>query len=164
MGMTNAKMLSIISQYMIGARETIAIAESVTAGLIMSNFSSAENASHFFQGGITTYNLGQKTRQLNIDPIHADATNCVSERISQQMACQVSTLFCSQWGISITGYATPLPALKIKSCFAICSFAYNQNAVFTYRMDTKLSGQDKVKNYFAKNVIRAFVKHLDNLK
>ena len=157
-------MLSFISQYMVRAQETIAIAESVTAGLIMSNFSLAENASQFFQGGITTYNLGQKTRQLKIDPIHADLTNCVSDRISQQMACEVSKLFCSQWGISITGYATPLPALKIKSCFAIYSFAYHQEPVFTYRIDTKLKGQNKVKNYFAENVIRAFVKHLDNFK
>jgi nicotinamide mononucleotide (NMN) deamidase PncC len=77
-------MLSLISQYMIRTEETVAIAESATAGLIMSNFSAAKNASFFFQGGITVYNLGQKTRHLNIEPIHADAANCVSERIAQQ--------------------------------------------------------------------------------
>src|SRR5688572_3885424 len=106
--MTNAKILSLISEHMVRTEETVAIAESVTAGLIMSNFSTAKNASNFFQGGITAYNLGQKVKHLNIEPIHADAANCVSERIAQQMASEVSKLFCSRWGIAITGYATPV--------------------------------------------------------
>jgi PncC family amidohydrolase len=126
----------------------------------MSNFSSAQNASNFFEGGITVYNLGQKVRHLNIEPIHADAANCVSERIAQQMASEVSKLFCSRWGIAITGYATPVSALKIKSCFAIYCFAYDHNPVLTARIDTKLTGQDRVKNYFMTSVMRAFVTHL----
>ncbi|MEO7988934.1 MAG: nicotinamide-nucleotide amidohydrolase family protein [Chryseolinea sp.] len=162
--MTNAKILSAISRYMIRKGETIAIAESVTAGLIMSNVSSAHNASLFFQGGITAYNLGQKTKQLKVEPIHAEAMNCVSEQTAQQMACEVSNLFCSQWGISITGYATPVPELKIKSCFAIYAIAYNRIPVLTNRIDTKLKRQESVKKYFADHVITTFANHINEFK
>ena len=156
----NARILKDISERMIERGETLAVAESVTAGLIMSSFSEAPNASGFFQGGITVYNLGQKTRQLNVEPIHAESINCVSEYVAQTMACDVSKQFCSQWGIAITGYATPVPALKIKTCFAIYAFAHKGVPVVTTRIDTKIKGQNAVKRYFIENVIRAFAKHV----
>ena len=51
--------------------ETIAVAESLTAGLLQFALAAAEGASGYFQGGITVYNLGQKSRHLHIDPIDA---------------------------------------------------------------------------------------------
>lgn len=162
--LSQAKALERISKYLIKEGETIAIAESVTAGLIMSNFSSAPNATLFFQGGVTTYNLGQKTKQLNVEPIQAESTNCVSEQTAQEMACGVSHLFCCKWGISITGYAAPVAAWKIKSCFAIYSFAYNQASVLTNRIDTKLKRQESIKKHFAEVVIRDFATFIDEFK
>ena len=89
--------------------ETIAVAESVTSGLLQFALSSAEAARDYFQGGITTYNLGQKSRHLHIEPIHAESCNCVSEKIAQQMALHVTELFQSHWGVALTGYSSPAP-------------------------------------------------------
>lgn len=89
--------------------QTIAVAESVTAGLLQAALASAEEASKIFQGGITVYNLGQKCRHLHIDPIHAASCNCVSEGVARDMARSVAKLFTARWGIGITGYATPVP-------------------------------------------------------
>lgn len=41
-------------------KETLSVAESVTAGHLQAAFSSALEATKFFQGGITAYNAGQK--------------------------------------------------------------------------------------------------------
>ena len=154
------KELQIISEYLLKRQETVAIGESVTAGLVMNHLSLAENATGFFQGGLTAYNLGQKTRHLAVEPIHADQLNCVSERVAQQMALEVRRLFCSHWGIGVTGYATPVPALNIKSCFAFYAFAYKSDVVSTARLDTKLKGQRNVQEYFARKIMSAFAVYL----
>ena len=71
------------------------MAESVTAGNIQAVFSLAADAMRFFQGGITTYNLGQKTKHLGIDPIHMAACNCVSENI--KLCPTMSIVFMNDW-------------------------------------------------------------------
>jgi nicotinamide-nucleotide amidase len=101
------KVIYGIRDYMIEKRETIAIAESVTSGFMQAAFSTAPDASKFYQGGITVYNAGQKYRHLLIDPIHTSSCNSVSQRVADEMALNVCRLFCSDWGAGITGYATP---------------------------------------------------------
>ncbi|MFT3751058.1 MAG: CinA family protein [Agriterribacter sp.] len=98
-----------IAAMMIKRKETIAVAESVTAGLLQFCLSLVPNASAFFQGGITAFNLGQKTRHLLVEPIQAEKDNCVSEITAVAMALQVCRMFSSQWGIGVTGYASPVP-------------------------------------------------------
>src|SRR5205809_1610359 len=88
---------------------TLAVAESVTAGLLQAAFAAAENATAFFQGGITAYNTKQKYMHLHVDILHAVSCNCVSDAIASQMASGVSKSFLSNWGIGVTGYASPLP-------------------------------------------------------
>src|SRR5688572_23353288 len=103
-------------------KQTVAVAESVTAGHLQVAFSMAERASEFFQGGITTYNLGQKARHLHVDPIHALSCDSVSEIVAAQMANHVTRLFMSDWGIAITGYASQVPEENIYDLFACYSF------------------------------------------
>jgi len=109
MNLFDADTIKAIKEYFSARRETIAVAESVTSGLVQAAFSSAPGADEFYQGGITTYNLQQKIRHLHVDPIDAVACNCVSERVAMEMAKNVCTLFSSHWGMGITGYATPVP-------------------------------------------------------
>jgi nicotinamide-nucleotide amidase len=161
--MTDIKLLASVSLVLIQRGETIAIAESVTAGLITANFSLAKNATQFLQGGLIVYNLGQKTKQLNVEPIHAEKMNCVSDVIAQQMASEVAKKFCSSWGIGITGYAVPVPALKIKTCFVIYSFVHAGKVVLTERIETKKKGQANVQKYFTEKLIQSFERELRKL-
>jgi len=98
-----------IRDHLMARRENIAVAESVTAGFVQAALSVAMDAAKFFQGGITTYNLGQKSRHLLVEPIHALTCNCVSEQVATEMSLQVCKLFNSDWGIAITGYSSPVP-------------------------------------------------------
>src|SRR5690242_7796876 len=66
--MAKKNVLQNIADALVNRGETIALAESVTSGLLMVEMSLAKNATSFFQGGITAYNIGQKTRQLSVDP------------------------------------------------------------------------------------------------
>ena len=115
------KKLNKIHDALVKRGETIAVAESVTAGLLQVALAQAEFASEFYHGGITCYNLGQKYKHLNVEPIHADKVNCVSEKVTAEMAMEVCGMFNSDWGIGVTGYATPVPesGQKVFAYFAI---------------------------------------------
>lgn len=113
--------LTLISGTLRDRGQTISVAESVTSGLLQAAFSTAESAMDFYQGGLTAYNIGQKCRYFSIDPIHAMACHCVSETIAQELATGAATLFSSDWGIGITGFATPVPESghQLFACYAI---------------------------------------------
>jgi len=98
-----------IRDHLIARNQNVAVAESVTAGFLQAALASADKAMNFFEGGVTAYNIDQKVRHLDIDRQLGTACNCVSEEIAKQMANGVIRLFKSNWGISVTGYATPVP-------------------------------------------------------
>src|SRR5688572_31469658 len=101
----NEEAIENIKAILVDRELTLSVAESVTSGHLQAALSSAKDATKFFQGGITTYNAGQKCRHLNIEPISALENNCVTEKVACEMAAQVSRLFISDVGISSTGYA-----------------------------------------------------------
>lgn len=137
-------------------KESIAVAESVTAGLLQYAFSTAKDASRFFQGGITAFNLGQKTKHLNVEPIQAECCNCVSEEVAQQMALGVAHLFKSSWGIGVTGYATPVPESNNK---VYCFYAISkENKIMrTEKISTEGDEGEKAQHHFVEKIILAFL-------
>ena len=118
----NASLLKNIGRQLLKKEQTISVAESVTSGLLQFAFSTIEEAEKMYHGGLTAYNIAQKFKHLNVEPIHALACNCVSQPIAEQMALHVATHFHSHWGIGITGYATPVPESgnKVYAFYAIC--------------------------------------------
>jgi len=151
-------LINAIKNSLTSREETLSVAESVTAGLLQLAFSQADNATLFFQGGITVYNLGQKARQLNIEPIHAIACNCVSDKIASQMALESCKLFSSNWGIGVTGYAAPVPELKISELYAYIAIAHNGEIKITERITTN------EKSHLSAQVdyVKMIVSRLDN--
>ena len=139
--------------------ETISVAESVTSGLLQLAFSTAECALEFYQGGITAYNLGQKSRHLLIDPVHALSCNCVSEKVSADMALNVCKLFTSDWGIGITGFASPVPESKNK-LFAYYAIAWHGAIIKAHRIDAEKNSPVNVQLFFARALLKDFSAHL----
>lgn len=118
-------LINNIRDLLIEKGQTVAVAESVTSGHLQVALSLAEKASSYFQGGMTAYNIGQKSRHLQIDPIHGQQVDCVSEKIAQQMADHVCYLFAADWGLGITGYATKVPEQGIHQLFAYYAISKN---------------------------------------
>jgi nicotinamide-nucleotide amidase len=123
MDLFDKTVLEKIGHKILDKRETIAVAESVTCGLLQFALSNIPDASTFLQGGIVTYNIGQKFKHLNVEPIHALKVNCVSQKVADQMGFEVTRLFASDWGIAITGYASPNTESKQK-LFAYYAIVY----------------------------------------
>ncbi|QHS63831.1 CinA family protein [Chitinophaga agri] len=137
-------------------QETLAVAESVTAGQLQVAFSLADGATQIFQGGITAYNIGQKARHLHVDPVHAGNCNCVSEKVAIQMAMQVATMFTADWGIAITGYASPVPEEGIEERFAHYAICYQQKPVRCGRIVEKEEDVIAVRTNFTNILLQKF--------
>jgi len=154
---TLEKLLDSIRDHLVPAGETLAVAESVTAGNLQAKFSLASQAISFFQGGITAYNLGQKTRHLGIDPISATKCNCVSEQTAINMARGAATLFCSDWGIAVTGYAAPTPEWGVEDTFfAFYAFVYKGQQSHTGKLEARNMAMKDVQEQYVIEILSAF--------
>lgn len=94
------------------AGSTIAVAESLTGGLVVSRLIDIERASEAVTGGVVTYATELKARLLGVDEAQLAATGPVHEDVARQMAEGVRMLLGASgrpadYGISTTGVAGP---------------------------------------------------------
>ncbi|MES2892960.1 MAG: CinA family protein [Bacteroidota bacterium] len=157
----NRAVINSIRDHLIAREQTVAVAESVTSGHLQAGFSLASKAMQFFQGGLTAYNLGQKARHFAVDPIHALGCNCVSDRVAVSLAKGITNIFCSDWGIGVTGYATPDPEQGVEELFAIYSFCLKDKEITTARIDVEKLDQQNVQVLYTNTIYQSF---LDVLK
>ena len=141
------KIIDNIKDILAEQKLTLSVAESVTAGHLQAAFSSATEASKFFQGGITAYNAGQKTKHLNIEPIAAMEDDCVTEKVACEMATQVNKLFISDYGIAITGYAAKMPEKGITYLFAYFAIAHKNEIITVKKLTTNKERVDAQIDY-----------------
>lgn len=105
----NAGRLEKLKALLIGKKLKIAVAESLTCGRLQAALGSISGASDFFEGGITAYNLKQKTRLLAVDKQYAKSVNSISQQVAFELAAGACRLFQTDIGLGTTGYAEPSP-------------------------------------------------------
>jgi nicotinamide-nucleotide amidase len=148
--------LEKIRDYLIANHYTLSVAESVTSGYLQAALSSVYNSTGFYQGGLTAYNLGQKTKQLDIDPIHAELHNSVSGKVAYEMALNSNKKFISDFAISITGYATPVPQLNITDLYAYFAIVKNEQLISCEKLITHKKDLIDAQLDYANQVLRIF--------
>ena len=154
--MFDKKLLNDIAATLTKTNRTLAVAESVTSGLLQAAFSNADGASFFYQGGITAYNIGQKCRHLLIEPLHALECNCVSEKIAQQLSKNVCGMFVSDYGIGITGYAATIPEKDINELFSYYSICFNNEIIESGMIKTNVQQGFPAQLYFTTTLLQKF--------
>ena len=160
----NVQVIENIKALLISEKLTLSVAESVTAGHLQAAFSCAKDASKFFQGGLTAYNAGQKCRHLNIEPIAALENNCVTEKVSCEMATQVNRLFISDFGIAITGYAARMPEQGVNDLFAFFAIVQKQEILLCKKITSNKQEGVEAQIDFTNQVIIKFHELLSNKK
>jgi PncC family amidohydrolase len=156
----NENTINAIKDILVGKEETIAVAESVTSGNLQAAFSVGVDASKYFQGGITTYNIGQKARHLHIDPILCNKVNCIAPKIADLMAIEVSKMFSSEYGVGITGYASIVPENEDEGLFAFFSIAYKGEVVLAEKIASPQKHPYDVQVDYTKQVIDKVYQYL----
>ena len=145
-----------IRHHLLQRHQTISVAESVTAGHIQVALSQGANAMLYFQGGMTVYNIVQKSQQLFVNISEAVACNCVSEKLSAEMAENCCKKFQSDWALAITGYATPAPPFTDNGLFACFAIASEGETKILETITTSRTDAYEVQVDYCNQVLRAF--------
>ncbi|MGW0494153.1 CinA family protein [Streptomyces sp. NPDC003007] len=89
--------------------ETLAVAESLTGGLVAADLTSVPGASKVFRGSVTAYATELKHELLGVDATLLTARGAVDPQVAAQMAAGVRKALGADWGIATTGVAGPEP-------------------------------------------------------
>ena len=96
-----------IAARLIARKETIAIAESSTGGLISTALLAVPGASAYFLGSAVVYTRDARRILMDIPDDAMKGIRSASEPYAKLLANQVRTRFSSHWGLSETGATGP---------------------------------------------------------
>ncbi len=85
----------------------IAVAESVTGGLLSERLTRVPGSSQYFVGGIVCYSPMMKLQYCGVTAAILSQFGAVSPQVASQMAAGVQKNLKTEIGISVTGYAGP---------------------------------------------------------
>ncbi|MET7684137.1 CinA family protein [Streptomyces sp. NPDC005423] len=88
---------------------TLAVAESLTGGLVAAEITSVPGASKAFRGSVTAYATELKHELLGVEAPLLAAHGAVHPQVAAQMAAGVRRALGADWGVATTGVAGPDP-------------------------------------------------------
>ncbi len=86
---------------------TVAVAESVTGGAVLSRLTAPAGASDVVLGGVVPYVTNTKTSVLGVDAELVASHGVVSTHVAEALAVRAAALFNADVGIGLTGVAGP---------------------------------------------------------
>ncbi|MDI5973081.1 CinA family protein [Streptomyces sp. SL13] len=89
--------------------ETLAVAESLTGGLVAAELTSVPGASSAFAGSVTAYATRLKHELLGVDAGLLADRGAVDPDVARSMARGVRDRLGATWGLATTGVAGPAP-------------------------------------------------------
>jgi nicotinamide-nucleotide amidase len=110
----NARLEAVVVGLLIARRMTVAVAESVTGGLIASTLISVPGASDTFREGFVTYSNDSKIERLGVSSKSLETHGAVSAEVCVEMAEGTRTAAGTTFALSTTGIAGPTGAVSGK--------------------------------------------------
>ncbi|MCL1892949.1 MAG: CinA family nicotinamide mononucleotide deamidase-related protein [Holophagaceae bacterium] len=98
---------TILLDMLVERGETVALAESVSGGILASRLASQPGASRAFAGGVVAYTPIAKTMLVGVATDFIDTHGTVGNAITIEMAERIRKKMETTWGIAITGNAGP---------------------------------------------------------
>lgn len=92
-----------------GRGETLAVAESLTGGLLGATLTAVAGASRVFRGGVIAYATDVKASLLGVDADLLAREGAVHPEVARQLAAGVRTRLSATYGLGLTGVAGPDP-------------------------------------------------------
>ncbi|HET6277433.1 MAG TPA: CinA family nicotinamide mononucleotide deamidase-related protein, partial [Candidatus Polarisedimenticolia bacterium] len=96
-----------VGRLLLERRESLAVAESLTGGLIAQRLTDIAGASRYFLGGVVGYADRVKIACLGVGQETLDRHAAVSEEVVAEMAAGVRERLKADWGLAASGYAGP---------------------------------------------------------
>jgi nicotinamide-nucleotide amidase len=92
-----------------GRGETLAVAESLTGGLLSSTIVDVAGASAVFRGGLIVYATDLKASLAGVDATLLDQRGPVDAEVAASLAQGARSRCGADWGLATTGVAGPTP-------------------------------------------------------
>jgi nicotinamide-nucleotide amidase len=89
------------------AGRTIAVAESLTGGLVLAALTDVPGASAVVRGGVVAYSVELKALVLGVDEALLAKVGAVDADVAEQMGSGVRSLMGATYGLATTGVAGP---------------------------------------------------------
>ncbi len=89
---------------------TVAVAESLTGGLVTARLVDVPGASEVLMGGVVAYAPDAKSNVLGVDPDLIERVGTVHPDVAASMATGVARVLDATWGVATTGNAGPEPS------------------------------------------------------
>lgn len=89
--------------------ETLAVAESLTGGLLGATITAVAGASRVFRGGVIAYATDVKASLLGVDDDLLAREGAVHPEVARQLAAGVRRRLSATYGLGLTGVAGPDP-------------------------------------------------------
>lgn len=90
-------------------QQTVAVAESLTGGLVAAALTATAGASATFRGGLVVYATDLKTRLAGVPEALLARVGAVDPQVALELARGVRTRLSASWGVGVTGVAGPDP-------------------------------------------------------
>ena len=148
-----------IAAQLIARKQTIAVAESSTGGLISAALLSVPGASAYFLGGAVVYTRDARRLLMDISDDAMRGLRSASEPYAKLLAEQARRRFATDWGLSETGATGPsgnrYGDAAGHSCMAIAGTATSVITLETGSNDRQANMQE-----FAKTALGLLLKEL----
>lgn len=92
-----------------GRGQSLAVAESLTGGLVAGALTAVPGASRVVRGSVTAYATEVKREVLGVDGALLAARGAVDGEVARQMASGARRVLGADWGLATTGVAGPDP-------------------------------------------------------
>ncbi len=106
-GVDSGTLADVVGTLLRARGQTVATAESCTAGRIAAELTATAGASDYFLGGAVVYANAEKVRQCGVDPALIEAHGAVSEPVARALAEGIRLGTGATWGLAVTGIAGP---------------------------------------------------------
>jgi nicotinamide-nucleotide amidase len=139
-GTTAGQIARSARELVVGATEigrTLAVAESLTGGLVAAAITSVPGASVVFRGSVTTYATDTKASILGVDAGLLAREGAVDAEVARQMAVGVRRVFGAEVGLATTGVAGPTEqdGKPVGLVYVACAFGDLAPVVVELRID-----------------------------
>ena len=148
-----------IATQLITRKQTIAVAESSTGGLISAALLSVPGASAYFLGGAVVYTRDARRLLMDIPDDAMKGIRSASEPYAKLLASQVRQRFATDWGLSETGATGPTGNRYGDAAGHCCmAVAGPRNEVFT--LETGIADRQANMQAFAQTALNLLLQEM----
>ncbi len=106
-GLRSGPIAAVVGRALAARGETVATAESCTAGRVAAAITAVPGSSQWFMEGAVVYSDAAKRRQCGVPPEVLETHGAVSEPVARALAEGIRRRAGTSWGLSATGIAGP---------------------------------------------------------